>query len=178
MKYRVQGDTVHFTGNLNELVAPELLVQALREVVQANLGECIRMDFSEVQRANSLGLRSWVNAINEIEFEGWYVRAPTWLVRQVNMIDNFFKKGSLLIESFYAEFCETDTGELHQVLLHVGKEVPLQEDYAEFEFEPLSEVENAESWEPDFDQEEYLEFISENLEAYSDRLSRLTRASA
>jgi hypothetical protein len=160
MDAQINGSTVVFSGILDERTGAEVLRRVLSEARRAAHGERVRLDLSEVKRANSVGILTWFKLLDELKLRASYVNMPVWLVEQFNFSDGL--RGDLDIESFQAPFyCPAK--DAHAVVnLMVGRDVPLLNDYSDFTIS--FQGEDGSTLEPDFEPEEYLQFLINNFE--------------
>lgn len=153
-----------FEGILDEDVQQSTLINAFAKLKASGLTPPLVLDFSKVEYANSAGILTWVKFLREINVACRYVNAPIWLIHQMNMIDDFLKNGST-VYSFQAPYFCPETQESKSLLLVVGKDIPVQKDYAGFAAPNRSE--GGKVYECDFIPERYLSFISGNYEQFS-----------
>lgn len=168
MKHRWEGDTLFFSGVLNEQMSEDSLVKMFSEAQarQTHQKTELSLDFADVVRANSLGLKNWICALERIPIQGWYVRIPPWFVLQLNTIDELSIGGALLVRSFYAPFCHAETGDVTNILVRVGEDLPIKSRYDTTDL--MAVVGNDEMLQPDFEEEEYLRFIASFYDRYAD----------
>ncbi|MBP6217049.1 MAG: hypothetical protein KA436_00515 [Oligoflexales bacterium] len=127
LNYRIennpQGDTVHFTGKINE--DAELTFADLAKNKVAN--HCT-FNLKEIEMINSCGVRAWINFLRLIEKGREIVLAECTpeIVSQINMIPHF--KGTAKVQSLYASYiCEDcDTHKLE--MFTQGVNMPLSPD--------------------------------------------------
>lgn len=152
------GSTVSFSGILDEHTSADALRRTLTEAMQTVQGRRVSLDLSQVRRANSVGILTWFKLLRDLAPRATYVNMPVWLVEQFNVSEGI--RGDIDIESFQAPFyCpEKDT---HAIIsLVVGRDVPVQTDYEDFEISlpnPDGTV-----FEADFEPAEYLHFLVVN----------------
>lgn len=156
METKTLDNTLWLSGVLNE----ETDFQALKKILDSGLPSPIRVNLKNVERANSCGIIAWFKLIRELQVSLVYTEAPVWLIEQFNMNPFFLRSSS--VESFYAPFYDVESNEHHLLLLCLGKDVPLQDDYSDFEVD--SAAFGRSTLEADFDSEEYFQFIVANLD--------------
>ena len=162
MRVKREGEIVNLEGILNEhvdLQSVENEIAAAAQAATAKNGEAI-LDLSKVQRANSSGLLQWLRMTKRLNIPLCYINAPVWLVEQFNMIDEFFD-GQVRVESIFANFYCTETDNIENHLLKLGIDVPIQEQYKDFQFKVISQ--QGKTLEPDFDERSYFHFIAKHL---------------
>ena len=162
MQVKREGRVVNLVGVLNEhvdLQAVETEIIAATQAATAENGEII-LDLSKVQRANSSGLLQWLRLTKRLKIPLCYSNAPVWLVEQFNMIDEFFD-GQVNVDSIYAHFYCNETDSIDSHLLKIGHDVPIQNQYKDFQFSVISK--QGKTLEPDFDERSYFHFIAKHL---------------
>jgi hypothetical protein len=82
----------------------------------------IWVDFHDLVRMNSHGVRSWLNMLLEFKLRVHYVRAPVLIAEQFSPLPGFFQGGSV-VESFDALYVCSSCGLETVQLLTVGKDV-------------------------------------------------------
>lgn len=104
------------SGHLDEFVE-------LPEIEVSGKGT-IKLDLEKVQSVNSMGIRSWLEWIKNFEGKAHFIfsKAPKCFVMQMNMVEGFLPKGSM-VESFYVPFyCETCDNEVN-LLVNVATDI-------------------------------------------------------
>lgn len=103
--------TVIFTGVLDERCDLDPL---------HGLAGRVTFDLAGVMRINSVGVTQWVKFVEGLEdvTELLFVRCSVPMVTQLNMIRSF--GGTCTVDSFYAPYVCTTTGEEQDVLLTTG----------------------------------------------------------
>ena len=162
MDARFNGFCVVFSGVLDESTQIDPIRASLQEAIAGARGGRVRLDFSQVKRANSVGILSWFRLVHGLAYAVAYVNVPVWLVEQFNFADGL--RGDTFVESVLAPFyCPSD--DTHAiVVLTVGRELPLLEDYSELELRIPGA--NGKMLEPDFEADEYFQFLSANREKF------------
>ncbi|MEI6399601.1 MAG: hypothetical protein WCO71_12600, partial [Pseudomonadota bacterium] len=79
----------------------------------------VELNVNGLERGNSIGILSWIQALDQWKIPVIYQQVPTWLVEQFNAIEGFFPEGSR-IESFFARFFNTASGDTVPLFLRVG----------------------------------------------------------
>ena len=167
MKATVVSSKVEFSGVLNEDSPMDKTEEILRSAASAlSEGARLKIDFSNVARANSCGILAWFKLAEHIDFPLAYVNAPVWLVEQFGFYT--FPSSKVIVESLYAPFyCPQN--DLHQIfVLKLGVDIPLLENYINFSFEHITE--DGLHFEPDFEPEHYFKFIAAALPFWKDQL--------
>ncbi|KAB8028052.1 hypothetical protein [Fluviispira multicolorata] len=159
MEVVVNNTTVEFSGLLNEESSVDLIKQGLEQAIKNSAAKKeVNLDFSKVKRANSCGILAWYKILENFDCSFIYVNAPRWLVEQFNISDFLSEKTT--VSSIYANFyCPSN--DTHEVLLlNIGKEIPILDNYDEFNLV----LKNKEGFdlEIDFEPSEYFYFISSN----------------
>ncbi len=157
MEIRVENDLVEFVGYLSEKTSAEDIQTGLQKALQASHSGVVRIDFSKVERANSVGILKYLKVFESLHIKAVYERAPIWLVEQFNVIQEFLH-GDVTVASLYARFFSLTTNKHVTQLLHVGKDVPLLSNYKDFEIELKDE--SGQMLEPDFDPQLYFSFLT------------------
>lgn len=140
-------------GPLTETYSYTGLAEAISQAARSS--ERVALDLKAVTRMNSLGIREFVDMIDHLATPIIYRNCPEHMVDQFNMLGEAFFPKHVEVESFYAAFVDRE-GERCQRILQVGSDVPLREDYDEFEFE---ETESCKDLELDFEPEDYFDFL-------------------
>ena len=161
MNIRVENNLIEFSGYLSEKTNPEALRTAFLTAAQSTQDNTVRVDFSKVEKANSVGILAYLKAFDSAKVRAVYERAPIWLVEQFNCIPEFFAASSTVI-SFYARFFSPRTRKPQNVLLTVDKDVSRLPHYKNYSF-TISDESGA-ALEPDFDPELYFFFLTEKSE--------------
>ena len=162
MEVAVNKNTVEFSGLLNEDSSSQGIQSALEEALKNSPESTVYIDFSKVKRANSCGILTWYKVLESLTGKFIYMKVPRWLVEQFNISD--FLNDSTTVESIEANFyCpQNDTHE--NILLVLGKEIPILEDYSEFTL-VLKNKEGL-ALEMDFEPSEYFYFISASAQKF------------
>ncbi|MES2614939.1 MAG: STAS domain-containing protein [Bdellovibrionota bacterium] len=162
MEVVVNNASVEFSGLLNEDSSPELIVQALQQAIRNTTDGIVYIDFSGVKRANSCGILTWYKALEMTRGEFVYVKVPRWLVEQFNISD--FLNENTSVQSIEANFyCpQNDTHE--SLLLVLGKDIPILENYDSFNLTLKNK--DGLDLEMDFEPSEYFYFISSSYEKF------------
>lgn len=156
LKHMMDGHCLRLEGTLDESLSRRDIQGMLASARQAVGPGVLKLDLAAVQTANSMGIRNWLTAQRQVPGPVCYVRMPTWLVDQCNMIEEFVA-GEVQVESLFAPFYCVQTREIIQRLLTVGVDVPLLTDYASFDY-PVVSV-GGQEFEPDFDCTEHFSFL-------------------
>ena len=157
MKFHILPGTLVFEGVLDETCVLDDFLKVFEDFKsQGHNGE-VKVDLSKVKRANSTGIVVWLKFLQSIKTPVCYMNCPVWLVNQFNMIDQFFHNNSKVGSIQTPFYCE-ETGACRVVTLNLGEEVPILESYENYTFE--NRTIDGKVYEPDFDPEGYLSFIS------------------
>lgn len=160
MLLKQEGSLVSLEGILNEHVDLEIIEDAIVQSAKSSQEGIVSLDLSQVIRANSSGLLLWLRMTKRIKCGLNYIRTPVWLVEQFNMIDEFFE-GKISVESFFAHFYSEERDEIETRLLKVGSDVPVQDNYKNFNLTLTSA--DGKTLEPDFDERSYFHFIARHI---------------
>ena len=162
MEAVVQNTTVEFSGLLNEDSSSQVIQNALKEALKNSTDKVIYIDFSRVKRANSCGILTWYKILESLQGTFIYIKVPRWLVEQFNISD--FLNDNATVQSIEANFyCpQNDTHE--NLLLTLGKDVPILEDYSDFSLSFKNK--DGLPLEMDFEPTEYFFFISSGIEKF------------
>ena len=159
MRVSVLPNTLMFEGVLSEETSLNDLIAGLEGLKKGGVKPPVTLDFSNVTRANSAGIVTWLKFLKSANTPFKYVNAPVWLVRQFNMIKGYFT-GDSYVESFQVPMYCPEVQFSKVVTVRLGKEVPILASYANFKFP--NQVIEGKTYEIDFDPEQYLSFIAEN----------------
>ncbi|NRA63543.1 MAG: STAS domain-containing protein [Pseudobacteriovorax sp.] len=116
--------------------------------------QTIIFDFEDVDYINSLGIRSWINFLRNIQ-EGRTIifeNCTPDVVMQMNLIANF--KGAAEVKSFYGEYSCDHCGHEGLVKFENDKSSNLQD-----KVENQNCPQCGESWRLEDDEESYLQFL-------------------
>ena len=103
---------------------------ALRDIY-TKAEKTVVFDFKLVEYVNSLGIRSWINFLRNIE-EGRMIQFRNCtpdVVMQMNLISHF--KGTATVTSFYGEYSCEDCGDEELILFQIGDNNALSEQLTE-----------------------------------------------
>jgi hypothetical protein len=162
MEFTIKDSTVEFGGYLDERSSLDVMLKGLQQAAAGAQGSKIRVDFSKVKKANSVGILSWAKVIDLAKMPLVYVAAPEWLVEQFNLSD-LLRYGSI-VESVQAPFYCPDTDTREMVTLVIGKDVPVQKEYQSLQLQKQSP--SGALLEADFEPYEYFHFISRDLQKF------------
>ncbi len=157
MKARVENDLVEFSGYLSEKTTADDIRNAIQLAVQSSRTNTVRIDFSAVEKANSVGILTYLKTFEALKVRAVYERAPVWLVEQFNCIQEFFIYNST-VSSLYARFIVPGTEKQVTRLLTVGKDIPILANYRDFIV--LATIDADTLLEADFDAELYFSFLA------------------
>jgi hypothetical protein len=125
----------------------------------------VELDFSEVPKANSVGLLKWVRILSELapkQIRLIYVDAPAWMVEQFGMIDEFFT-GEVTVSSFFGRFYCPSEDIIVMKKLTLGQDIPLLQNYETFDIVLKGEDQRLE---PDFEVPVYLSFLAKHYDKF------------
>lgn len=162
MEHKLEGDELKFIGVLDESTKPEDLVSIIEAAHRQASGPLL-FDLSEINRANSCGILTWLRILKNFDFEYFYTNTPLWLISQFNMIAEFFTS-SAKVKSVQAHYYCGDRDSTIVRVLEIGKDVPILESYDDFDL-PNVTVDGYE-YEPDFDPAEYFAFVSTHFNKF------------
>jgi hypothetical protein len=156
MRARRVNNAIEFSGALDEESKFGELFEEMQAIFQSSK-EPVHLNLAHLERGNSIGVLSWIQALERWKIPVVYHQVPTWLVEQFNAVQGFFPPGSR-IESFWARFFNVATGDTVPLALRVGFDVPILDDYSRWEFSPSNG--DAGTLEPDFMPEIYFSFLT------------------
>lgn len=164
MRIKVLSKLLYCEGNLDESTSPAQLNSSLLQIITTEGEGPIIADLSNVSRANSSGVLTWLKFIRGANLQFKYVNAPVWLVGQFNIVTGYFEHHSF-VESFFAPYYSESTRSSKNLLLKIGTDFLIQQQYpSTFKF-PVRIVDDLE-YEIDFDPGRYLKFIEKNYENF------------
>ena len=171
MKIEFKEDTLFLKGFLDESTRQEFLERELKNAQNAlqNNSKYLKINFSEVSMANSVGILKWLKAIDTVSLPICYSQAPKWLVSQLNMIPQFMKNQAV-VESFEVPFyCEEKDKDLIKLFV-VGKDIETKsESYTEEDFPPVEK--EGFYYIVDVIPKNYFRFITDNFSAFQNFLA-------
>ena len=163
MQIRVDNSMVEFSGHLSEKSDSEAIKKAVLQALAAASNGIIRIDFSKVEKANSVGILTYLKTFTALKIKAVYERVPVWLVEQFNVIDEFLDEDAM-VSSVFAQFYCTETNSTVTRELKVGTDIPILADYSLFN--PCIKDDAGNELEADFDPCAYFDFISIHNERY------------
>lgn len=161
MEIEVVDNTIILSGLLDETVTKEALSKAFSHAQRSNTDQTIRINFKKIDRANSIGLRTWIQALLDSRPTGFYEEVPEWLLDQFVYIPNLLNE-NLLVESIMLPFHCIADGEQIVEKCTLGKEIPILPSYESFRMDIKRD---GKIYELDFSPDVFL-FITEANEAY------------
>ena len=171
MQVSVEGNSLIFSGVMDESSDFKSIETVIKQVMQKH--SKIIFDLSGVDRSNSTGIRGWLKVLTDTNPAGRYVKAPCWLLEQISMLPKLCP-ASMLVESMILPFYSEETDGHMLKYCEVGREIPISEDYDDFE---LAVVDDAgHKFELDATSDVFY-FISLNLDAYNREFASKKRAS-
>ncbi len=156
MKASRVGNVVKLSGVIDEKVDLKNVASVIETTASETGMKAVKVDFSDVKRANSLGIIKWRILTEELSCGVIYENSPQWLVEQFNFEVIPILKGSLVASILAPFYCGED-GTHEMVRLEVGKDIPLMKDYSSLRLERPSK--NGRMLEPDFEPSDYFEFL-------------------
>lgn len=157
MHVKFEDGTLYVEGTFTETDDFSELVSFFSRYENQHTSVPLDVDLSGVTRSNSVGLLEWLRLINDNTFPMRYVRAPVWMAEQFSLLKGLTPPRTT-VHSFYAPFYDMRSEKHMQVLLEVGKDIPLLKSYESFTF-PREIVQHG-RLEPDFDREVFLHFLT------------------
>ena len=143
--------TVKFSGVFDEYTS---FVDTVEK-----FGNEMWLDFKEVSRVNSLGVKEWIKAINRTDSRLHYINCPSIIVDQFNMIPEFLGRNAT-IDSFEVFFVCDNCGHEDSRFYEVGKGKDLEPGQENFyDMVQLKCLRCAEMMDIDHDPEIYFNFI-------------------
>jgi hypothetical protein len=172
MKASLQDRLIKLSAPLTESSELDPIRELILNCVNANPAKPVKLDFSDVPKANSVGLLKWVRVLSELapkQVRLIYVDSPSWMVEQFGMIDEFFT-GEVTISSFFARFYCPSKDIIVMRKLVLGSDVPLLHDYEAFD---IALSGDDQSLEPDFEIPVFFSFLAKHYDKFK-RLSDLS----
>lgn len=166
MEIKFKDDTIYFSGFLDESTNLVNLNKALISAKNELKENYIKVNFSNVSMANSVGILNWLKSIDNLDLLLCYSQAPKWLVSQINMIPQFMKNKAV-IESFQVPFyCEETDNEIVKLFV-VGKDIKIQSKaYSDRDFPSIEQ--DGDTYIIDVLPKNYFRFITENYDAFKE----------
>ena len=163
MEVVVNNATIEFSGLLNEESSIDNIKKGLEQAFANSKDKVVRLDFSKVKRANSCGILAWYKILDGFK-DGTciYINVPRWLVEQFNISD--FLSDKTLVESIQANFYCPSNDTHETLLLTLGKEIPILDNYDDFNL--IMKSKDGLDLEIDFEPNEYFYFISSNTKRF------------
>lgn len=166
MEIEFKNKTIYFSGFLDESTNLEKLKTALNTAIKELKSGYLKVNFSAVSMANSVGILKWLKAIDNLNLQLCYSQAPKWLVSQINMIPQFMKNKAV-IESFEVPFYSEENDKEISKLFVVGKDIKIQsESYSEHDFPSIED--GGFTYMIDVLPKNYFRFITENYDAFKE----------
>lgn len=163
MEVAVNDTTIEFSGLLNEESSMEVIKNGLVQAFKNSKDKVVRLDFSRVKRANSCGILAWYKILENFNDGIFvYVNVPRWLVEQFNISD--FLSDKTRVESIQANFYCPSNDTHETLLLTLGKEIPILDNYDQFNL--VLKNKDGLDLEIDFEPNEYFYFITSNLKRF------------
>lgn len=146
------------SGSLDDRTTADDLAQII-DLSRIKTGP-VEIEVGGLKRGNSIGMLEWEKFAAQFKFAHYYSNSPFWLVNYFNMISSFFQNDQVSVLSIYAPFVCEDDESSENLLLTLGKEIPILESYQNFEVPDFKK--NNKIYSPDFDARRYLVFIARN----------------
>jgi ABC-type transporter Mla MlaB component len=163
MEVVVNNETIEFSGLLNEESSIDTIKKGLEQAFANSKDKVVRLDFSKVKRANSCGILAWYKILDGFKNGTCvYFNVPRWLVEQFNISD--FLSDNTLVESIQANFYCPSNDTHETLLLTIGKEIPVLDNYDNFSL--VMQSKDGLDLEMDFEPNEYFYFISSNTKRF------------
>ena len=168
MEVVVNESIIEFSGLLNEESSVENIKKALEQAFNNSKDKIVCLDFSKVKRANSCGILAWYKLLGAFK-DGIciYKNVPRWLVEQFNISD--FLSERTRVESIQANFYCPSNDTHETLLLTLGKEIPILDNYDNFNL--VMKSKDGLDLEIDFEPNEYFYFISSNIKRFKEATS-------
>ncbi len=155
----VEGQKVKLSGSMTEAMNQPALESAIRQASEHN--PILLFDLEGLDRANSVGLRIWLDVLRDNQLKGWYVRVPEWFVDHFNCVDELLNNGKILVKSIFAPYTRRSDGMVSMRLLEIGKDIPLLDS-----FEDVVLPGTPADFHPDFVPADMFDFVSRFVDAY------------
>jgi len=163
MEVVVNNTTIEFSGLLNEESSVANIKKALELAFSNAKDKVVRLDFSKVKRANSCGILAWYKILEDFkDGKCIYTNVPRWLVEQFNISD--FLTDRTYVESIQANFYCPANDTHETLILTIGKEIPILDNYDNFNL--VMKSKDGFDLEIDFEPNEYFYFISSNTKRF------------
>lgn len=156
------------TGSMDDRTTEADLMEL---IPVAKLGDGpIEINVEGLNRGNSIGMLEWERFIGHVTCPHYYTHAQFWLVNYFNLIANFFQNPNSMVGSFYAPFvCEEDDS-TRNILITVGKDLPLQASYDGFDLKDVNV--SGKLYVPDFMPKKYFGFLARNHKQFSNLIKQ------
>jgi hypothetical protein len=169
MKLKWMDNQLVLSGSLNEAVDFDYIKSELIEFQKIHPSKTLKINFSEVKLANSIGISNWINTVAAIDTVLiCYTMAPKWLVAQFNMLPEFFCSRAV-VESVEVPYYSEERDQEITKVLQLGRDFDLREEPYSMEDFPNIELEGA-IYEIDVLPRKYFKFINENFNKISEIL--------
>jgi ABC-type transporter Mla MlaB component len=154
MPIKVVGNEISLSGNLNEQFDMGEVKKSI-EANTASFSEKVVLNFKEVPRANSCGIATLLKTLTQVQVPVEFVHCPTWLVDQLNQIDEFFQI-PLKVKSVYAPYMDPNAHDYTLRLVHISDGFLSTSDYENIESFVNEAGQNLTA---DFDKDDYFSFL-------------------
>jgi hypothetical protein len=171
MQVEIREDTVFLKGFLDESVNFENLKNTLLKTQSSLSKGYLKINFSEVRMANSVGILNWLNIMESLnDVSVCYSMAPKWLIGQINMVPQFMRNKAV-VESFEVPFyCEEKDTETIQLFV-VGRDIIIKKEaYTVEDFNPI--VKGEDEYLIDVLPKNYFRFINDNFQYFTEYFSK------
>jgi ABC-type transporter Mla MlaB component len=158
------GNEISLIGNLNE----QFDMNEVAHHIAGNpsvFSKCVKLNFKDVPRANSCGIATLLKLLSSLECSVDFVHCPTWLVDQLNQIDEFFQI-NLNIVSIYAPYMDASSHDYTLRLIELKEGFFSSDEYENIEVYTNS---TGQTLSADFDKDDYFSF-SKSLKARGNSL--------
>ncbi len=166
MVVEFRDDIVFLKGFLDEDINSKELLDSLLAAEKEVTTKYLKVNFSDVQLANSVGILHWLKSIESLKTPLCYSQAPKWLVSQLNMVPQFMHNNAV-VESFDVPFyCEDNDDEIIQQFI-TGQDIEIKGESFSVEDFPTIEKDGS-SYNIDVLPKNYFRFITENVDVFKE----------
>ncbi len=157
MKFQIEGQNVIFSGVLDESFLSSEFLEQIKKLRSTIKSRAVNLDFSNVLYANSIGIANWIKLIDQLK-EGtyYYSKTPIWLVHLMSIISGVVPENFYVTSMSVPFYSENHDKEI-QVLMEIGRDIPLLDDYSSFNLE--SKTVDGILYEPDISEDHYFRFL-------------------
>jgi hypothetical protein len=133
--FKTDGNTILFYGELTEQTDDALLTEC---ITKSNTFESLSLDFSEVDGANSNGIIKLTKYLNAINASYNFINTPIWLLESFSMVSGLIKDPALVSTVRLPFYSEDEDKEIVKVF-EIGKDIPILDDYSNFELDDIEQ---------------------------------------